>query len=178
MAGSSVAVPVRAPDVSASASSFSLPNWRRLTQGSGILLILGFFLPWVTISCGGSSAASLTFSGFQLAAGPTINNGFTTQQLGSSPGLWLVLITGFLAFLFTYQIASRATAALSTLVAAVISLLIIFIVWSGYAGQRSALINVSLDLGFWLSVAGLAGMVWGALLGMKSSPNAEGRPDQ
>lgn len=172
------AVSFRAPAVQEVTGS----GWKSFTGGGGGLLLLGFFVPWVSASCDpralGLSPSqardlpTLSFSGFDLAIGPKIQTAFGTQQMAGTPSLWLVLAAALAIIGLVLFVADRKLAAGSALAAALISLGPLLNVWQSFEAQRTPFVKVSLEAGLWLSLLGIAGATIGGLLGLAGSVRA------
>jgi len=71
--------------------------WRPLSGGGGLLAVLAFFLPWISVSCdtrglSGRPTQLAQFSGYDLASGPRLQTPFGIQHLDASPVLWFVIL--------------------------------------------------------------------------------------
>jgi O-antigen/teichoic acid export membrane protein len=147
------------------------------SMGAAIVVIICFFLPWVTVSC--SSFGLLgqdyeeTWSGYELASGGI--NLVSTVNVGDTQGLYVVLAAAVLVFLILLFSGRRrvkgGTKALVTLLtlggggalasvyAAIHEEVQEFVSAAsefGHAGYR-------LELGLWGTIIGLAGMALGAI---------------
>lgn len=77
--------------------------WNKLTRGfklssaAASSLVLFFFLPWITVSCG---ASSFQFTGSELASGYVPGS---YQQIEPSPWLYGLFIVAALALFFAYR---------------------------------------------------------------------------
>jgi hypothetical protein len=150
--------------------------WRFLTRGAGGLMIVGFFLPWVSGSCDPQAARSLgagvnlpsiTFSGFQLAVGPQVQTGFGTQQLPGSVGLWLILGMAIAAIVVTFVVAQSKLAAGGVLAAGLIALGPLLNAWQSFEAARNPFIKVTVEPGLWLTLLGMVGLALGGVLGLR-----------
>lgn len=62
-------------------------------SGSSILVVLVFFfLPRVTISCGNQNL--VTVSGYELAAGTEVNTGFTVEKMEGDTAVFIIPKSG------------------------------------------------------------------------------------
>jgi len=122
-------------------------------SGSGAALVLVcFFLPWVTVSCEGQRIASL--SGFDLAQG--VAGGVNAQ-----PALYLVIVAailslGVLAYTYQRNYSTTATAVTQLLLALIgfAPLLKVYLDLQSQS-QRGALVSVDAQLGLWGTMLGL-----------------------
>ncbi len=174
-------------------------SWKALTHiGSGAMIV-GFFLPWVMVSCdmqaaqqllGGAGAKQLApsagqalvfkFSGYQLAAGSEMGTGAGAQRMQGSPSLWLFLAAAVVASLVVLFIARRRVAACVVLLAGLVSLAPVFRIWQSFTAQQNPLVKISPEFGLWIALLGVAGLFAGGLLGLRLSHDeqpAASRPE-
>lgn len=151
-------------------------KWKTLSQIGAAAMLLGFFLPWVSVSCSsqatggfGTQSASmplLTFSGFDLASGPKLQTAFGVQQLPASVGLWLVLAAAVGVVVITLVVTAQKPGAVATLVAGLVSVVPLFNTWQSFEQSRTPFVNVSVQLGLWMTLLGLAAVAVGGLIGL------------
>lgn len=154
----------------------SLAQPRNLARVAQLVALLGFVLPWVTVSCQGRVLAEI--SGLEMALGRvTIHNPFTdvTQVHGGAPNLpvviALVLVVGGLALSFNLRGVRSALA--NALGSAAALLLIAYEVlvataravrpqaasWQAASGLERSFaeaVRVGTGFGFWLTCLALA----------------------
>lgn len=172
--GTELGAPAAAPPPGVSAASLAEP--RNLARIAQVVALLGFLLPWITVSCQGRVLAQV--SGFDLAVGRAVlRNPFTgaSQVHNSSPSLpvvvALVLVIAGLALSFNLRGARAALvnagasagalllAAYEVLVSAggaVRSQAAATRPVSGFERSLSDSIQVGTGSGFWLACLALA----------------------
>lgn len=139
------------------------------SSGAGVA-VLCFFLPWIRVSCGGQSVATL--SGWELAAGTTVGAGFSAQQVPGEPILFLVLLAGLGVLALAYFSLQRGYLTkldgLGPIGLGVLALLVLFIQFSG-ARERAAQQGfvVEYQYGFWGVVLGYIATIVGGVMNMR-----------
>jgi hypothetical protein len=73
-----------------------------LSSGSGLALLLFFFLPWILVSCSGQVMGK--FSGWEMATGTEINTGLGYEQVDPQPMIFLVLISALVILWTGYRV--------------------------------------------------------------------------
>jgi hypothetical protein len=154
-------------------------GWRSISGSGGLLMLVAFFLSWVSASCdpralglSGASAQNLPtlhFSGFDLAIGPRIDMGFGVQQASGSVGLWLVPAAALTILACALFMTRHRLAAGTMLAAALISLLPLLSTWQSFENQRNTFTKITPEIGLWLTLLGVAIGAIGALVGLSSS---------
>jgi hypothetical protein len=169
-------VHVRVPQLSVDAGRLSeRGRWRGISGGGGLLVLVAFFLPWISASCDPRSGYAaqnqsvLRFSGFNLAVGPRIESIFGVQQAPGSVMLWLVPAAALTIIACALFVAHRKLAAGAALAAALTSLLPMLSTWQSWESQRSGFITISVEVGLWLSLLGVALGAIGGLVGLSAS---------
>jgi hypothetical protein len=127
-------------------------------------MLIGFFLPWTTVSCAGMSV--VTFTGYQLASGIQMNTGGGIQQVGGAPDLWWLVVAAIAALVITVAVTPRQAAAVLSSFAGVAGFIDILAVYRGFHEQSSQVLSVTTDVGFWLSLLGLLLIVVGGAIGL------------
>jgi hypothetical protein len=82
-----------------------LSNGYKVSSSSAALAIVCFFLPWVMVSCSGQPLLSL--SGWDLAAGKTLETGFGSEKMPGEPLMFLALLPGLAVFGLAYLTSVR-----------------------------------------------------------------------
>lgn len=179
-------VHVRVPQLSIEAGRLAeRGRWRGISGGGGLLILVAFFLPWVSASCDPRSGYAaqnqtvLRFSGFNLAVGPRIESVFGVQQAPGSVMLWLVPAAALAIIACALFVAHQKVAAGAALAAALTSLLPMLSTWQSWESQRSGFISISVEVGLWLSLLGVILGAIGGLVGLsvsteRRSPGAPG----
>ena len=80
-------------------------NGHKISASFAGLAILLFFLPWILVSCNGEEIAKP--SGWQLAAGYTIDMGFSSEKIDGEPILFLVIISALAVLGLAYLAFKR-----------------------------------------------------------------------
>jgi Domain of Unknown Function (DUF1080) len=136
--------------------------------GSAIALVVGFFLPWITVSVLG-----LSVSGWDLISLANSLNSMNPNAQGSAPGvlwLWLILIAGLCGLATSiWGLASshsRRTASICSLIAGLAALAPFALILIHVLGQtrQPAMSQSSMNMS--VNVMSLIGVgVWSTLLG-------------
>jgi hypothetical protein len=151
-----------------------------MTTGRGIsgtaaaLAILGFFLPWVLVSCMGEPLVPM--SGYGIASGNISSVFGPSDPIPGRPLLFITLgaaVFAFLIFLISYFI-SRLSLILSSIQAiiGIVGIAPIFLTFAQMKSEYSEgmkLFGIDLQYGFWMTIVGFAGIVIGGLLSMADS---------
>jgi len=153
-------------------------RWRAVSGSGGLLLLVAFFLPWVTASCDASGLGlgssqnlpSVHYSGFELAVGPRIQSVFGSQQLAGSVILWLIPAAAFAVMACALFVKNHRLAAGAALAAALVSLLPMFATWQSFESQRNAFTRISIEIGLWLALLGVAISAIGGFVGLSAAP--------
>lgn len=162
-----------------------LPMGKRATTGTSIaglaavIVIVGFFLPWIAVSC--DSQPLLVLTGDQLARGGVFETelGQETDNMPGSPLLFVTLGSAIVIFsiLVVLFITGRARDVLGVLqlvlgalgsLAMLLALLKLKQGWNTEGiglGSGSGLV-VRLRYGFWLTTAGLASVIAGGIVSL------------
>ena len=144
-------------------------GWRVYSWGGGAAAIVGFFLPWATVS----SSANL---GALSGGVPSTANTFTVTG-AQTGGIFLILAC--LVVVFSFAVAKQRTAAMSILITGVLGAAGMLISWQNLTSlSKNPLfdgsllgvrMSVSLGIGFWLTSIGLVGIVCGGIVGVRES---------
>jgi hypothetical protein len=162
----------------------------RISGTAAALVLLGFFLPWVVISC--NETPWLTLSGDQLAVGGEFTDEFgsKTEEIPGESLLLLVPATAFLVLLvagaayllvragIVSRIVPTAFGVMLGAVQAILGILgalAMYQVLSGMGdhwnstggGTSSGMgLSVRLQYGLWMTAAGLLGVILGGIIGV------------
>lgn len=138
-----------------------LPGGYRIATPAAVILLVFFFLPWMTVSCAGQPLGS--FSGMSLAISSS------TQDIGGMPDLFLIPLAGIIILVFAYLAVKRARletnldvyglVALGVL--PILDLLIRFAATGRNAAQMG--LDVHFEFGFFGIILGLIGVIGGAV---------------
>jgi lysylphosphatidylglycerol synthetase-like protein (DUF2156 family) len=140
-----------------------------ISSAAALLLMLCFFLPWVTVSCSGQPVA--TVSGQDLASGMTVEAFGSSEHLEGETVLYLVPLAGVIA-LGLALIGGRVGKGLSIaqIILAVLVSLLLFLTWNNMQSQiRQYNLDVSLKIGFLGSILAVLGIIAGAVLSMSDT---------
>lgn len=143
-----------------------------ISAPAAVLVLLAFFLPWMTVSCSGQPLGQL--SGYDLAAGlsPTAVSGSGgLASLGGIPGDPLLFVVPIVS-LVTVVLAALAFAkkdwermsGLGTVAAAALGMLALLWRWLNYQSQSDLLVTITYEPGLWLTLAGLLLLAVGGLI--------------
>lgn len=169
-------VSVRLPEFALDHATIARPGrWRGISGSGGIVMLVAFFLPWVSVSCdprsvgiGAQSMQILRFSGLDVAAGPRIDTPFGSQQAPGSPLLWLVPLAALAIIACAVLVKAYRSAALATIAGALVSLVPMLAAWQSFDAQRTPFIRVSVEFGLWLSLLGVILGAVGGFVGLSS----------
>lgn len=147
--------------------------------GSGAAVALvAFFLPWILVSCNGQPIAEL--SGWQLATGTTVGEGFGAQTVPSRPIFFLVAVSAIAVLALTYMAWQRGTLTPLDgfgLIGLGIAPLLILMYQFGDSKSQAAQEGFDLDFQYGLIgvVLGFLAVVIGGIMNMRAdkSPGAE-----
>ena len=146
----------------------------RIAAIAALIAVIGFFLPWVTVSCGGEPV--MTVSGFQVAKGGVIQTVLgPSDPMPSSPKLFITLGAAVLVCLSFYLVyASRRMGfpvALLQMAVAAIGLWQMFAELSRLRAENTSPdqwvpVTFSTQFGLWATAAGLVGVLIGGFLSL------------
>lgn len=142
----------------------------KLSSSGAALAILCFFLPWMLGSCGGQT---VTLSGWEMAAGTRVGQGFFVQQMEGTPILFLILLAAFCVIYLAYTAYNRGSLipimdGYGPIALGVIPLLILLITFSGVKEQAAQQgIYVEFQFGLWGSVLGYLAAIAGGVLNLR-----------
>lgn len=141
----------------------------KIGSSGASLVVLFFFLPWVLVSCGG---VQVKLSGWQLAAGYSINYGFGAEKIPGEPVIFLVLLAALGAIALAYFAFQRGH--LTTLDGygliglGALPLLVLFIQFSGMKDQAAQQgIYVEYQIGLWVTILSLIAVIVGGVMNLK-----------
>ena len=152
----------------------------KMTSGKGIsgsaaaLAILGFFLPWVLVSCVGEPV--MPMSGYEMASGNVSTVYGPSNTIPGRPLLYITLgaaVIVFLIFLVSYFI-NKISLILSSaqILVGIMGVVPIFLTIAQMKSEYSqGMIPMGVDYqyGFWITIVGFAGIVIGGLLSIADS---------
>lgn len=157
-------------------------TWRTVARAGAIAMLIGFFLPWVSVSCNAqtmrtfgippSSTTTLQFSGFDLAAGPKVQTPMGVQQLPASVGLWLIVAAAVAVLIITVVVMAQRTGAVAVLGTGLLSMAPLFNTWQSFEQSRTPYTDVGLQIGLWLTLLGLTGVGAGGVVGLSAPPES------
>lgn len=150
-----------------------LPSGSKISALLATVVIVGFFMPWVSVSCIGSEM--VTFSGYQIAAGGDVPTVWGPVDMGSgSPVLFLTPLAAIVILVIFYVGVVRGRigvpAAITQMVLAASGLLSVLVVVAQVRADfdlgPDALIQFGVRTlyGFLATVFGLIGVIVGGLL--------------
>ncbi|MBV9899221.1 MAG: SH3 domain-containing protein [Chloroflexi bacterium] len=145
-------------------SSFA-PNWRLISGIAGGVALLGFFLPWVSVL----SIVSYTWSGFEMAVGPTVQTLLGPQRAQGGPGLWLFALGAIAIIGLAARVQTARVAAISVMAIAAICVLLLLLVSSGLGSQQNLFARISISFGLWFSMLAMIAAAVGGFLGFRAA---------
>ena len=136
-------------------------TWRHLARMGALALLVGFFLPWASVSCGDGSALVAGQTGLWQFGASGFNLAVGAQTCQAEPGLWLVPLAGIAVLVASYLLADQLSTAFVTVSASLLALLRLLVTYDDLQAAHSASGNVELGPGV---VVGVGAIVW--LLGV------------
>ena len=159
--------------------------WKLVTSGGAVALIAGFFLVWISVAPDVSaveriigsllpeSARSaigsprLRYSGLELATGPQIKTPFgAVGQLAGTTELWAAPVLAVAAVASAWSIRAARTAALAVLAEGLFGGGLLLIGLQRLSSEKIPFTAVSPEIGLWITLIGLGGVIVGALVGL------------
>lgn len=147
------------------------------TGSSGAsLVIVCFFMPWILVSCG--AGQPMQFSGWDLAAGTTVNTGFGTEKLPGTPAIFIIIFAALAAIVLAYLAYQRGHITsldrFGLIGLGSVPLITMFSQLSKLSEQatREGFL-VENQFGLWGCVLGLILMLAGGVINMGSKSNSE-----
>ena len=144
-------------------------------SGSAIVLVLiCFFLPWVTVSCDGSDV--VTLSGYELSVGKVYTN--YGEKTEADPLVFVVPAAVLLAVGALF-IANAKVSGAGQLVCAAAGLGIMGLKWQTMLDGQTASVKIATEYGAWGTLAGLLLLLLGGVLTLaikESPPLSHGPP--
>ncbi|MDO8671155.1 MAG: hypothetical protein Q7O66_06950, partial [Dehalococcoidia bacterium] len=130
---------------------------KKLSPALFVLIIVFFFLPFVSVTCGGTKAATL--SGMQLVTGTTIEQpaGFgqksSAREIGAEPTAIAAIALAVMGLVFSSSKGARGAAFTAIVgVAGALSLLFLKTRIDGeIQKQATGLLQTNYEIGFWLA---------------------------
>ena len=142
----------------------------RLSIVGAVLVVISFFLPWITVSC--SSLYSVSFTGYELAAGKQIGG----ESVQGDQYVWLILVSALVSLVLVIASVEwwldEPLPSLGQLASAGIALLIVFLKWLDMRSQieEAVIANTHTELGLWGTLAGLLFVAVGGLWNLLGGP--------
>lgn len=154
-----------------------LPGHKVGGSGAAVALV-AFFLPWILVSCNGQPIAEL--SGWQLAVGTTVGEGFGAQSIPGRPIFFLVALSAIAVLALTYLAWQRGTLipldGFGLISLGIVPLLILMV---QFGDSRSEAAQQGFDLDFQYGligvVLGFLAVLTGGIMNMRAdkSPGVE-----
>lgn len=150
----------------------------KVGSGGAAVAILCFFLPWVLVSCGD---LQVKMSGWQLAAGTTIGEGYFAQQIPGKPILFLVFLAGLGVLALAYLAYKRGMLTpidgYGLIGLGALPLLILLAQFSGSKEQAARQgVYFEYQFGLWGVVVGYIAAIVGGVLNLKEPPKEVSQP--
>ena len=155
----------------------NLSRGHRIASPAATIAIVCFFFPWILVSCGNQPALSL--SGWQLAAGFTLNLGFYAERIPGEGILFVVLIAGLAVLAMTYLALRRRTAtkleSYSLVGLGALPLVVLLLELVGRSDTIQVGVTVKPQVGLWGLVLGYIAVIIGGVLNL-AQPGAQSVP--
>ncbi len=143
-------------------------NGKVISGPAAVLIIVLFFLPWITVSCEGVPVGE--FSGYNLASG-TVPQGsddiFSGGQVDGDPILFVIpligLVTLVLLGITIWKSSFETNASWGQIIAAFIGLLVLVLEWLQMRSQGSDVFEIVLQPAMWGTIATLVAIGGGAV---------------
>lgn len=134
--------------------------FRSVVPIAAIALLVGFFLPWVSV-------AIASFTGFDLALGRVVVTGASFQLPYAAPVLWLVPALAIIAIVLSSPRAVSFAAQAAVAVLSVMILGFLLQILSEINSLSNPLVQVGTGVGLGLSIVGAVCMLCGAIVGLR-----------
>ncbi len=138
-----------------------------LTTIAAVIAIVGFFLPWATVSCGGIYG---TATGLDVSRGVINTNYGPNEDLQAQPELLLVPIAAVVVLLIGLVFyAMRHVSVWGLLVQVSAAIGGLFLIWDALDSIKhyvAEYVSVSTEPGFLATVGGLIGIIVGAVMSL------------
>ncbi len=151
-----------------------LPGGYRIATPAAVVLLVAFFLPWITVSCAGQPVGQ--FSGLDLTMG-------VEGAGGAMPDLFLIPLAGLLAIVLAFLAAKNGVIkpALDVFALGALAILpVIVLLLRFYGAQQEAAASgfgLHFRLGFYGVVLGLLGLAAGGIWNWWEHKHASATPD-
>jgi hypothetical protein len=157
-------------------------SWlRRLPSIGAAIVVYGFFLPWVLVSCNlsfGSSDSGIKASGYEIASGNYAalnqlqeysalfgNYEQVDSQETNTPMLWLILVLGFVGFLALSGGRVGSVFAILAGILGISGMSIVTLRLSGLGQELSRQgLRLQLEEGFWITWIGFVWLAMSAIM--------------
>jgi hypothetical protein len=149
-----------------------LSNGHKISASSAVLAVLFFFLPWIMVSCNGQELTKP--SGWQLAAGYTIDTGFGSERIPGEPILFFVLIASLIVLGLTYLAFKRGGSitkldGFGLIALGALSIIVMIIAFSGANNEANQQgIEISFLISYWGIYLTNLCVIYGGVLNLKN----------
>ena len=139
-----------------------------ISTTAALIVLLFFFLPWVTVSCEDEDIDTL--SGYDLSVGTDLDLGVGTEELDPDPIIFVVPLAAVvvvgLVILSTTGVLRPSLASAAQIAAASMGLLVLAFKWLDARNQAAAydFVSVSIEIGVWITVFSFIAIILGAVL--------------
>ena len=141
---------------------------RIISTTAAFIVLLFFFLPWVTVSCEDEDIDTL--SGYDLSVGTDIDLGVGTEELDPDPIVFVVPLAAVaaigLVILSTTGVLRTSLASAGQIAAASMGLTVLAFKWLDARNQTADydFVSVSIEIGVWITVISFITIIIGAVL--------------
>jgi hypothetical protein len=144
-------------------------NGKVLSGPAAVLILVLFFLPWITVSC--DDAAVGDFSGYNLAASVSPEDGedvFAQTEISGDPILFVIPLAGAITLILLaitlWKPGFETNAGWGQIIAAFIALLVLGLEWLQFRGESNGILEFSIQPALWGTLACLLAIGVGAVL--------------
>jgi hypothetical protein len=143
-------------------------NGKVISGPAAVLILVLFFLPWITVSCDGADVGE--FSGYNLAASVSPEDDediFGESNISGDPILFVIPLAGvvtlILLALTLWKHRFEANASWGQIIAAFIALLVLLLEWLQFRGESNGILEFSIQPALWGTLACLLAIGAGAV---------------
>lgn len=143
-------------------------NGKVISGPAAVLILVLFFLPWITVSCDGTEVGK--FSGYNLAASVSPDDGediFAQSEISGDPILFVIPLAGIVTLILLAITLGKPSfevnAGWGQIIAAFIALLVLLLEWLQFRGESNGILEFSIQPALWGVLACLLAIGAGAV---------------